>query len=72
MTYRVTVQVTTDVETDDEKDAFTMAIQKVREAVGYDENGHNGLWVTGIAHDGDGFMLYHQGHDDPRYFGERE
>ena len=73
MTYRVTVQVTTDVETGDEKEAFTMAINKVREAVGHGENGnHNGLWVTGIAHDGDGFMLYHQGHDDPRYFGERE
>lgn len=72
MTYRVTVQVTTDVETDDEKEAFSMAIQKVREAIRDDQDGGDDLWVTGIAHDGDGFMLYHQGHDDPRYFGERE
>ena len=61
MTYRVTVMVTTDVETDDEKDAFTMAISKVREAVGGDQDGADDLWVTGIAQDDNGYMVYLQG-----------
>ena len=64
MTYRVTVMVTTDVETDDEKDAFTMAISKVREAVGDDQDGADDLWVTGIAQDDNGYMVYLQGGDD--------
>lgn len=63
MTYRVTVMVTTDVETDDEKDAFTMAISKVREAVGDDQDGADDLWVTGIAQDDNGYMVYLQGED---------
>ena len=61
MTYRVTVMVTTDVETNDEKDAFTMAISKVREAVRDDQDGADDLWVTGIAQDDNGYMVYLQG-----------
>lgn len=64
MTYRVTVMVTTDVETNDEKDAFSMAIQKVREAIGDDQDGGDDLWVTGIAQDDNGYMVYSQGEDD--------
>lgn len=64
MTYRVTVMVTTDVETDDEKDAFTMAISKVREAVGDNQDGADDLWVTGITQDDNGYMVYLQGGDD--------
>jgi len=68
MTYRVTVMVTTDVETDDEKDAFTMAISKVRSAVGDDQDGADDLWVTGIAQDDNGYMVYLQGenNDNPQ------
>lgn len=64
MTYRVTVMVTTDVETNDEKDAFSMAIQKVREAIRDDQDGGDDLWVTGIAQDDNGYMVYPQGDDD--------
>lgn len=61
MTYRVTVMVTTDVETNDEEEAFTMAISKVREAIGDDQDGADDLWVTGIAQDDNGYMVYLQG-----------
>lgn len=64
MTYRVTVMVTTDVETNDEKDAFSMAIQKVREVIRDDQDGGDDLWVTGIAQDDNGYMVYPQGEDD--------
>ena len=53
--------VTTDVETNDEEEAFTMAISKVREAVGDDQDGADDLWVTGIAQDDNGYMVYLQG-----------
>ena len=53
--------VTTDVETNDEEEAFTMAISKVREAVGDDQDGADNLWVTGIAQDDNGYMVYLQG-----------
>ena len=58
MTYRVTVMVTTDVETNDENEAFSMAINKVRSAVGDDQDGADDLWVTGIAQDDNGYMVY--------------
>lgn len=56
--------VTTDVETNDEKDAFSMAIQKVREVIRDDQDGGDDLWVTGIAQDDNGYMVYPQGEDD--------
>ena len=64
MTYRVTVMVTTDVETNDEKDAFSMAISKVREAVGDDQDGADEMWVTGVAQDDNGYLCFLQGGDD--------
>jgi hypothetical protein len=63
MTYRVTVQVTTDVETNDENEAFSMAISKVREAVGDNQDGADEMWVTGVAQDANGYMVYLQGED---------
>ena len=63
MAYRVTVMVTTDVETNDEEEAFTMAISKVREAVRDDQDGADDLWVTGIAQDDNGYMVYLQGEE---------
>jgi hypothetical protein len=53
--------VTTDVETNDENEAFSMAINKVRCAVGDDQDGAVDLWVTGICRDMDGdYMAWEQ------------
>ena len=63
-TYRVTVMVTTDVESDNEEEAMSSTIGKIRVLVGDDPHSVTGsenrnCWVTGIASDNDGeYMVY--------------
>jgi hypothetical protein len=63
-TYRVTVMVTTDIESDSEADAMSSAIDKIRALVGDDPHSITGsknrnCWVTGIASDSDHeYMAY--------------
>jgi hypothetical protein len=58
-TFRVTVMVTTDVESDSVFDAMSSAIDKVRVLIGDDQDGADNCWVTGIASDSDGeYMAY--------------
>ena len=58
-TYRVTVMVTTDVESGSEADALSSAIDKIRALVGDDQDGADNCWVTGIASDSDHeYMVY--------------
>lgn len=55
--YRVTVQVTLDVEEDNENLAMGLAIDQVRDVIGdYGQTGRR-MWVTGLAHDGFGQEL---------------
>lgn len=61
--YRVTIQVTTDIVADDETTAITTAVDRVKEAVGDNGVSSTGsperpMWVTGIAHDERGFMVF--------------
>ena len=53
-TYRITIQVTTDVIAPDEKSAVSQAVDRVREAVGDNPLETPGtperpMWITGIA-----------------------
>jgi len=58
-TYRVTVMVTTDIESDSEADAMSSAIDKVRVLISDDQDGADNCWVTGIASDSDHeYMAY--------------
>ena len=58
-TYRITVMVTTDVESNTEEEAMSSAIDKIRALVGDDQDGADNCWVTGIASDNDGeYMAY--------------
>jgi len=62
--YRITVQVTTDVECgpfDSEphqNTAVTKALDKVRDALGSEALVTRKVWVTGIARDGDEYMIF--------------
>ena len=58
-TYRVTVMVTTDIESDNEADAMSSAIDRIRALVGDDQDGADNCWVTGVASDSDHeYMAY--------------
>jgi hypothetical protein len=62
-TYRVTVQVTTEVVADNYNEAMHNAIEKVKNQV--DDDGASprdtiGFWVTGIACDETGYMVFEQ------------
>ena len=51
--------VTTDVESNNEEEAMSSAIDKIRALVGDDQDGADNCWVTGIASDNDGeYMAY--------------
>ncbi len=61
--YRVTIQVTTDIVADDDRVAITTAVDRIKEAIG--DNGvastgspERSMWVTGIARDERGFMVF--------------
>lgn len=61
--YRVTIQVTTDIIAEDDKEAVTTAVDRIKEAVGDDGVSPTGspersMWVTGIARDSRGFMVF--------------
>ena len=63
-TYRVTVMVTTDIESDSEAGAMQEAVNKVRVLVGDNPHSVTGsknrqCWVTGIASNSDHeYMVY--------------
>ena len=65
-TYRVTVMVTTDVESESEADAMQEAVSKVRILVKDDTNETIGsperpCWITGIASDQErGYWVFKQ------------
>ena len=61
--YRVTIQVTTDIVADDDRVAITSAVDRIKEAIG--DNGvaptgspERPMWVTGIARDERGFLVF--------------
>lgn len=61
--YRVTIQVTTDIVADDERVAVTSAVERIREAIGDDGVAPTGspersMWVTGVARDDRGFLVF--------------
>ena len=64
MKYRVNVMVATDVEADNEDEAGSMAIDKVSEAIGDDQDGGDWYWVTGVAHDFGEPMVFGRGSDE--------
>jgi hypothetical protein len=55
--YRITLQVTLDVTTDDEKTAVSQAVDLVKERIGDDDTDHRDMWVTGVARSMDGEYL---------------
>lgn len=62
-TFRITIQVTTDIIAEDDRDAITQAVDKIKEAIGDDGIATTGspersMWVTGIARDSRGFMVF--------------
>lgn len=62
-TYRVTIQVTTDIVADDERVAVASAVNRIREAIGEDPSAPIGspgrsMWVTGVARDDRGFLVF--------------
>lgn len=58
-TYRVTVMVTTDVESDNEEEAMSSAISKVHTLVS-DDDPSKICWITGIASDQGGYYVFEQ------------
>ncbi len=66
-TYRITCMVTTEVEGEDASEATTKALNKVRNLVEWNPNTSTGsenreAWVTGIAQDGNGYLIFEQNH----------
>ena len=66
-TYRVTCMVTTEVEGEDTSQATENALNKIRNLVGDNPNAPTGserreAWVTGIAQDGNGYLIFEQNH----------
>ena len=62
-TYRVTVQVTTEVTADSFNEAMFVAVEKVKNEIGDDGVSPRdtiGFWVTGIASDETGYMVFEQ------------
>ena len=62
-TYRATVQVTTDVVADNFNEAMFVAVERVRNEIGDDGISSRdtiGFWVTGIASDETGYMVFEQ------------
>jgi len=62
-TYRVTVQVTTDIIADSFNEAMFVAVEKVKNEIGDDGTSSRdtiGFWVTGIASDETGYMVFEQ------------
>jgi len=62
-TYRVTVQVTTDVVADSLNEAMFIAVERVKNEIGDDGASPRdtiGFWVTGIACDETGYMVFEQ------------
>ena len=62
-TYRVTVQVTTEVTADSFNEAMFVAVEKVKNEIGDDGASPRdtiGFWVTGIASDETGYMVFEQ------------
>ena len=62
-TYRVTVQVTTEVIADSFNEAMFVAVEKVKNEIGDDGASPRdtiGFWVTGIASDESGYMVFEQ------------
>ena len=57
-TYRVTVMVTTDVESDNEEEAMSSAISKVYSL--FDDDPSKVCWITGIASDKGGYYVFKQ------------
>ena len=61
--YRVTVQVTTDIITDSFNEAMFVAVERVKNEIGDDGVSPRdtiGFWVTGIACDETGYMVFEQ------------
>lgn len=58
-TYRVTVMVTTDVESDNEEEAMSSAIGKVHSLFS-DDDPSKICWITGIASDQGGYYVFKQ------------
>jgi len=56
--YRITVQVTTDIECDERNEAVTAALLKVKNVIGAKALIEREVWVTGIACDPDGYMVF--------------
>ena len=60
--FRVTIQVTTDIIAEDDKEAVTAAVDRIKEAIGDDGVSPTGsvrsMWVTGVARDSRGFMVF--------------
>lgn len=61
--YRVTIQVTTDIVAEDDRGAVTQAVDKIKDAIGDDGVTATGsperqMWVTGVARDSRGFMVF--------------
>lgn len=65
-TYRITCMVTTEVEGEDASEATTKALNKVRNLVEWNPNTPTGpereAWVTGIAQDENGYLVFEQNH----------
>jgi hypothetical protein len=61
-TFRITTMVTQDVVADDENQAVSQALESVKVKVGDFSwaaiNGSRSMWVTGIAQDSSGYMVY--------------
>lgn len=62
-TFRITVQVTLDVTAEESGLAVMKAVDKVKKAIGDDGIAVTGspdrpMWVTGIAQDSRGFMIF--------------
>jgi len=61
-TFRITTMVTQDVIADDENQAVSQALESVKVKVGDFSwaaiNGSRSMWVTGIAQDSSGYMVY--------------
>jgi hypothetical protein len=58
--FRITVQVTLDIEEQESGLAVSKAIDQVRERIGDDQDGADHMWVTGVARDATGLLVFAQ------------
>ena len=61
--FRITVQVTLDIEEEESGLAMSKAIDRVRERIGDDQDGADHMWVTGVARDELGLFVFARDED---------